>query len=66
MTPWLGMLIGGLISALIALALGYPCFRLRGHYFTIATIVVAETGLLLVHNWDFAGGALGIHIPYGR
>ena len=53
------------VAALIALALGYPFFRLRGHYFTIATIVVAETGLLLVLNWDFAGGAQGIQIPYG-
>jgi len=40
------MLGGGLISAAIAMALGYPCFRLRGHYFVIATIVIAETALL--------------------
>jgi branched-chain amino acid transport system permease protein len=65
LTPWLGMLIGGVLAALIALGLGYPFFRLRGHYFTIATIVVAETGLLLMINWDFAGGAQGIQIPYG-
>ncbi|MBW0004231.1 MAG: branched-chain amino acid ABC transporter permease [Hyphomicrobiales bacterium] len=65
LTPWLGMLIGGVFAALVALALGYPFFRLRGHYFTIATIVVAETGLLLMLNWDFAGGAQGIQIPYG-
>jgi branched-chain amino acid transport system permease protein len=65
LTPWFGMVIGGGVAALIALALGYPFFRLRGHYFTIATIVVAETGLLLVLNWDFAGGAQGIQIPYG-
>ena len=45
------------------MALGYPCFRLRGHYFVIATIVIAEIGLLLFHNWDWAGAALGIDIP---
>jgi len=61
--PWFGMLGGGAISALIALALGYPTFRLRGHYFVIATIVIAEIGLLLFHNWDWAGAALGIDIP---
>jgi len=65
LTPWFGMLMGGTLAALVALGLGYPFFRLRGHYFTIATIVVAETGLLLVLNWDFAGGAEGIQIPYG-
>jgi branched-chain amino acid transport system permease protein len=61
--PWFGMIAGGVISALIAMALGYPCFRLRGHYFVIATIVIAEIGLLLFHNWDWAGAALGIDIP---
>jgi branched-chain amino acid transport system permease protein len=64
--PWFGMLGGGLISAVIAMALGYPCFRLRGHYFVIATIVIAETALLLFQNWDWAGAALGIDIPVRR
>src|SRR6059036_304404 len=53
--PWFGMAAGGVIAAIIALALGYPCFRLRGHYFAIATIVIAEIGYLLFLNWDFAG-----------
>src|SRR5260370_34828402 len=57
------MVGGGLISALIAMGLGYPCFRLRGHYFVIATIVIAEIGLLLFQNWDWAGAAPGIDIP---
>ena len=61
--PWFGMLAGGVISAVIAMALGYPCFRLRGHYFVIATIVIAEIALLLFQNWDWAGAALGIDIP---
>jgi branched-chain amino acid transport system permease protein len=61
--PWFGMLSGGVISAAIAMALGYPCFRLRGHYFVIATIVIAEIALLLIQNWDWAGAALGVTIP---
>jgi branched-chain amino acid transport system permease protein len=61
--PWFGMIGGGLISAVIAMALGYPCFRLRGHYFAIATIVIAEIAFLLFLNWDWAGAALGINIP---
>lgn len=62
--PWGGMAVGGVIAALVALALGYPCFRLGGHYFSIATLVIAEIGLLLVHNWDYAGAALGIQWPF--
>jgi branched-chain amino acid transport system permease protein len=64
--PWFGMFSGGVLSALLAMALGYPCFRLRGHYFVIATIVIAETALVLFQNWDWAGAALGITIPIQR
>ena len=43
--PWFGMVAGGVIAAALALALGYQLFRLAGHYFAIATIVIAEAGL---------------------
>ena len=64
LVPWFGMVAGGLLSALVALALGYQLFRLAGHYFTIATIVIAEAALLLVNNWDLAGAATGIQWPF--
>ena len=60
--PWFGMLIGGVAPAAIALAPGYPTFRLGGHYFAIATIVIAEIAFLLFLNWDWAGAALGIDL----
>lgn len=63
-SPWFGMIVGGVLSALLALALGYPCFRLKGHYFSIATIVIAEIGLLVAHNWEYVGGALGLQWPF--
>jgi branched-chain amino acid transport system permease protein len=63
--PWAGMGLGALLAALVALAIGYPVFRLAGHYFSIATLVIAEAALLLVHNWDWAGAAMGIQLPYG-
>lgn len=61
--PWFGMIGGGVIAAAVAAAVGYPCFRLKGHYFVIATIVIAEAGLLLMLNWDWAGAAMGIEVP---
>ncbi|MCB1535374.1 MAG: branched-chain amino acid ABC transporter permease [Rhodoblastus sp.] len=61
--PWFGMVAGGAIAAVVAAAVGYPCFRLKGHYFVIATIVIAEAGLLLMLNWDWAGAAMGIEVP---
>lgn len=61
-SPWIGMGAGGILAAVLALVIGWPCFRLRGHYFTIATIVLAEIGLLLFLNWEWAGAASGIQI----
>jgi branched-chain amino acid transport system permease protein len=63
--PWTGMICGAALAACMALALGYFCFRLAGHYYTIATIVIAEAALLLVLNWDWAGAALGLQLPFG-
>jgi branched-chain amino acid transport system permease protein len=65
-SPWLGMAAGGLLSATIALIVGWPCFRLKGHYFTIATIVLAEIGLLLFLNWEWAGAASGIQMMFSK
>lgn len=63
--PWVGMFVSAVLAAGLALTLGYFCFRLAGHYYTIATIVIAEAALLLVLNWDWAGAALGLQIPFG-
>lgn len=63
LSPWLGMLAGGLLAALFALAIGWPCFRLKGHYFAMATIAIAEILQIVVTNWDWLGGAVGLSLP---
>jgi branched-chain amino acid transport system permease protein len=45
---------------------GAPVFRLRGHYFAIATIAVGEIVHILAVNWDFIGAARGLYIPIKR
>jgi len=62
--PTLGMFAGGILAGLAALLVGWPCFRLSGHYYAIATLVVGMTALLLVQNWDFVNAAMGITIPF--
>ncbi len=63
LNPWIGMLAGCFFSVLLALIVGYPCFRLQGHYFAIATIAVGEIMLVIFTNWDYVGAAVGIYIP---
>jgi len=47
----------------IAVVIGVPTFRLSGHYFSMATIAVAELIRILVSDWDFLGGAIGLMGP---
>jgi branched-chain amino acid transport system permease protein len=61
--PWLGMLAGCFFSVGLAVIVGYPCFRLRGHYFAIATIAVGEIMVVIFTNWDYVGAAVGIYMP---
>jgi len=63
LSPWLGMLAGGVIAVLFALLIGWPCFRLKGHYFAIATIAIAEILQIVVTNSDWLGGAVGLSLP---
>ena len=64
--PWLGMIAGGLVAAVLSAVFGWSCFRLKGHYFTMATIAVAEIVQIVFTNWDYAGTAVGLSIPMDR
>jgi branched-chain amino acid transport system permease protein len=50
LSPWLGMLAGGLLAALAGTLLGLITFRLRGPFFTMATIAFAEVLRILAVN----------------
>ena len=58
-TPWAGLLVGMLLSALAAIAIGVPTLRLRGHYFAIATLLIGS-------SWDWVGAASGLYVPIDR
>jgi branched-chain amino acid transport system permease protein len=63
-SPWIGMLAGGVMAMLASLPIGALCFRLRGPYFAIATIATAQVFMLLFLKFrDFAWGAEGTTIP---
>ena len=63
LSPWLGAPLGGLVAVAFSLAMGWPCFRLKGHYFAMATIAVAEIAQVLVTNSDVLEGAVGLSLP---
>jgi branched-chain amino acid transport system permease protein len=53
--------VAGLISGLVAFALGYPFMRVKGIYFAILTLVTSESIRLLAFNWrSLTGGVDGL------
>ncbi|WP_242392277.1 branched-chain amino acid ABC transporter permease [Anaeromyxobacter oryzisoli] len=53
-----------LVSALLATVIGIPVLRLKGHYFAIATLGVAEAFREIASAWDdLTNGATGIDLP---
>jgi len=61
--PIAGAPIGMVVSMLIAVVIGTPTFRLRGHYFSMATIAAAELARILASNWPLVGAAVGLMGP---
>ena len=61
--PWIGLIAGGLVAAIVGAAIGYPCSNLRGHYFAIASIAFAEIVRTHFNNWKLVGAAEGLSLP---
>ena len=66
LSPWIGMLAGGLIAVAVAMLLGYLGFRfgLRGVYFVILTIAFAEIARLIVSHIEPLGSFSGIFLDF--
>ncbi len=66
-SPWVGMVVGGFVGMVAGVGMGWLTFRyrLRGIYFSMATLAFSELIRLVALNWDQVGGAVGILIPLG-
>jgi len=61
--PWWGILAGGVAAAVGSVPVGLICFRLRGPYFSLATLAVAELAKLVALNWEWlTNGPVGFLI----
>jgi branched-chain amino acid transport system permease protein len=67
-SPWIGMMIGGILATIVGVIIGLPTFKMRGAYFALATIAFAEGIRVMVENIDNLGpfrlnGPRGLQIP---
>src|SRR5262245_33935633 len=63
LSPLFGLPGGIVIAVVLAAAIGVPTLRLSGHYFSMATIAVAELARLIVTNMEVLGAAVGLSGP---
>ena len=56
------IVVGGSLAGLVGLGTGYLTLRLRGVFFSIATLALAVVVQTLIINWDFVGGARGAYV----
>jgi branched-chain amino acid transport system permease protein len=61
--PIAGIPIAIVLAVGLAVLIGMPTFRLTGHYFSMATIAVAELIRISVSTWDLVGAAIGLQGP---
>lgn len=61
--PIAGIPFGIVFSIALAVLIGIPTFRLTGHYFSMATIAVAELIRIYFSTWDLVGAAIGLQGP---
>jgi branched-chain amino acid transport system permease protein len=63
LSPMVGIPAGIVFAVAIAAAIGTPTLRLSGHYFSMATIAVAELARLIVIETQYLGAAVGLSGP---
>ncbi|SKA27805.1 branched-chain amino acid transport system permease protein [Enhydrobacter aerosaccus] len=56
------ILVGALASGAVGLAMGYLTLKLRGVFFSIATLALAIVAQAVVTNWEFVGGSSGAYL----
>jgi branched-chain amino acid transport system permease protein len=61
-SPYAAFVAAAAVGALASVAIGLPTFRMRGPYFTIATIGVTEAVRVVMSNLELTGGASGMRV----
>jgi len=67
-SPWIGMIVGGILATFVGILIGLPTFKMRGAYFALATIAFGEGIRVMIENIDRLGpfvlnGPRGLQIP---
>lgn len=65
-TPIAGIFAGGFVATLVGMGLGAATFKLRYHYFAMATLAAALIARTIAFRWEYINGAQGIEYPFAE
>lgn len=64
-SPWIGLVAGIVLTSTTAVIISWPCFRLRGAFFSLATMVFPIVMEIIANNWKtVTRGPSGIAMPF--
>ena len=66
LSPWLSLPLAFALAVLAAAVIGIPTFRLRGHYFVLASVFIVDAIHIVISNTSALGAAIGIEYPLHR
>ena len=61
-----GLGLGAALAVIFAVVVGLPVLRLKGHYFAVATLALAQVMVAIVSNIEIAGSNIGLVLPLHR
>lgn len=69
MSPWLGMMVAGLIAGVLSTIISFPCFKLHGIYYALSTACFLQVGRMILIEEDTilgfkTGAAIGMKLPW--
>lgn len=64
LSPFYTSIFGGVVAAVVAGIIGYPCLRLRGPYFVLVTLCLGLAVRIVVINVEWTGSSTGLWLPF--
>lgn len=65
-SPWIAMMVAFVVVGATIALLMFPCFGLKGAYFSLTTIAFGEAFRNIFTNWEFVGAGQGMMLPLVR
>lgn len=63
LSPWISMIVAFFVVGGLVALLMYPCFNLKGAYFSLSTIAFGEAFRNIFTNWKYVGAGQGLKMP---